>query len=244
MTSFALNNFRLGLFCLGLLSSALGAGISFPNKTSCVSPDLKWQIVRRSEPQKDSSSIHRLFLSRFGSQKESYLYGFDRSCEVLWTDNGERLAITDWLGSSLSDVYLVETDPIVVTRLEIPDISKIVLPEDLDASHVYWEAFKWEAPNQLLVRIFGHTDVQGPRNHAFTYYLLVDINSKETTLKRKEDKYPDFEKEKQIGSASRLVRAIVSCSRGLRGESSRLPRPSPLFPCPPWAFRSPDSIMS
>jgi hypothetical protein len=158
------------------------AGTMFPSKQSCVSPNLKWIVRCQSEEQKDGGGLHRLFLSRLGFKDETFVYASGRHCDVLWSDGGERFAITDWLGSNVSDIYVVEVSPTIVWRFEIPDVAKVLLKTELEG-HIYWEAMKWEKPNRLLVRIFGHTDEE--HGHGFTYYFSVDINSREAVLVRK-----------------------------------------------------------
>lgn len=175
--------YRVGVV-ISLLFPLVGwsAGTMFPSKQSCVSPNLKWIVRCQSEEQKDGGGLHRLFLSRLGFKDETFVYASGRHCDVLWSDGGERFAITDWLGSNVSDIYVVEVSPTIVWRFEIPDVAKVLLKTELEG-HIYWEAMKWEKPNRLLVRIFGHTDEE--HGHGFTYYFSVDINSREAVLVRK-----------------------------------------------------------
>lgn len=176
---------RVGaLVSLLLPRVGLGAGIQFPTKNACVSPDRLWLVRSQTEEQKDGSGLHRLFLSRLGSEAQTFVYASGRCCDVLWSAGGERFAITDWAGSNVSDIYLVEVSPVIVSRFEIPDISAYLLQTEREG-HLYWEAMKWETPNRLLVRIFGHTDEA--EGHGFTYFFSIDINSREAVLIRKTD---------------------------------------------------------
>lgn len=175
--------FRVGIVLLLLCPLfCLCAGTNFPTQKSCVSPNLKWVVRCQSEKLSDGGFLHRLFLSRLGSNDETFVYASGRNCDVLWSEGGERFAVTDWLGSNLSDIYVVEVFTKNVWRFEAPDISKVLLKEEREG-HIYWEAVKWEQPNRMLVRVFGHTDEA--KGHGFTYYFSVDINSRESVLIRK-----------------------------------------------------------
>lgn len=159
-----------------------GAGTPFPETKSCISPDLNWFVRCQTEKQDDNGWLHRIFLSRFASQEETFVYASVRHCDVLWSEGSERFAITDWLGSSVSDIYVVEVSTRNVWRFESADITKILLKEEREG-HIYWEALKWESSTRLFVRVFGHTDEA--KGHGFTYFFSVDINSREAVLIRR-----------------------------------------------------------
>jgi len=50
----------------------------------------------------------------------------------------------------------------------MPDVAKFLFKAER-AGHISWEAMRWEKPNRLLIRIFGHTDEAN--GHGFTYYF-------------------------------------------------------------------------
>ena len=165
------------------------AGISFPSGRWSVSPDFRW-VVRCVSEERADGFLHTVLLSRFGEKKEEPLWAFDRSCDVLWSDDSQRLAITDWTGSSLSEVYVTEISTPKAHRLEVAKVQQLVPKEELEG-HCYFEALRWEAEHRLAIRIFGHTD-ENP-SHGFAYYLSVDTISGDAKLVKKETEAPIFE---------------------------------------------------
>jgi hypothetical protein len=172
--------------------SGFGAGINFPTESSCISPDLRWSIRCVTEEQSDGY-LHKLYLSRFLTNKEVAIYASGRNCDVLWSDDGERLAITDWLGSNVSEIYLIDVSlPTKAVPLAVNDVQKIVQKDELEG-HCYYEALKWEAPHRLIIRIFGHTDENS--SHGFAYYLSVDTLSGVARFVKKENEEPNQQSE-------------------------------------------------
>ena len=162
-----------------------GAGVGFPPAKTCISPDLKWTIRCVSEDQRDGTTRRTLLLSRLGSSEGVAIWFTERSCDVLWQDDGPQIAITDWTGSSIAEIFLVEAPGTTkARRLEIQNVKTFVHTDELDG-HIYHEALKWESDHELLIRIFGHTD-ENP-SHGFAYYLSVNVESQIAKLVRKAD---------------------------------------------------------
>jgi len=131
-------------------------------------------------------------MSRSGSREGKEIWNTDRHCDVLWSNDSRRLAITDWAGSNCAEIYLIDvTAPAPKARqLEIADIGKLLHKEELEG-HCYFEALAWEGEHRLRIKIFGHAD-EKPL-HGFTYYLSVDTRSGEATLLKKEYIVEDIE---------------------------------------------------
>jgi hypothetical protein len=172
------------------------AGLNFPSVRSSISPDLRWLVRCVTEEQRDGF-LHSVLLSRFGTTKEALVWSCARSCDVLWSADSERLAITDWTGSSLSEIYIVERSAPKARRLEVAAIEKLIQKDELEG-HCYFEALRWEAEHQLAIRIFGHTD-ENPA-HGFAYYLSVDTLSGVAKLVKKEDQEPNQTLQRNAGS--------------------------------------------
>jgi hypothetical protein len=166
-----------------------GAGVNFPKSRSSVSPDFRWLARCVTEKQADGF-LHTVLLSRFGATKEEAIWQATRSCDVLWSDDGARLALTDWTGSNLSEIYVVDVAAPKARRLEVAGVAKLILNEEL-SGHCYFEALRWEPNHRLAIRIFGHTD-ENP-SHGFAYYLSVDASSGDAKLLKKEDQEPNSE---------------------------------------------------
>ena len=176
------------LLFLAILTVACHAqGVKMLTQRVSISPDLRWQ-VRCVTRGKETGGIHSILLSRFGGKGEVPIYEFDRDCDIVWSADGRQLAINDWLGSSVSDVYILETSAPKARKIEISNLLAIVSKEETEG-HCYYEALKWESENKLAMRVFGHTD-ENP-SHGFCYYLLVDTLSQKAALVRKENREPN-----------------------------------------------------
>lgn len=163
------------------------AGLNFPTVRGSVSPDLRWQV--RCDTQKAGDGYHHaVLLSRFSSQKEVVVWRSGRSCDVLWSGDSQRLAITDWTGSNLSEIWLVDVSAPEARRLEIAGIEKLVQKSELEG-HFYYEALRWESERCIAIRCFGHTG-ENP-SHGFAYYFSVDIDSGVARLVKKENQEPN-----------------------------------------------------
>lgn len=164
------------------------AGLNFPTVRYSVSPDFRWLVRCVTEKRADGFQ-HTVLLSRFGETSAHVVWISNRSCDVLWAEDSLRLAITDWTGSNLSEIYVIDVTLAKARSLEIEGIEKLVWKDELEG-HCYYEALRWESGSRLAIRIFGHTDVNP--SHGFAYYLSVDTQSGATTLVRKEDEEPDL----------------------------------------------------
>jgi hypothetical protein len=93
----------------------------------------------------------------------------------LWSADSQRIAVTDWAGSNMSEILLIDlAAPSKAVPLDVANIQTIAQKDEL-TGHCYFEAVQWEGPQQLLIRVFGHTD--NAHGHGFRYYLSVNTTS-------------------------------------------------------------------
>ena len=161
--------------------------MNFPTSRTSLSPDARW-VVRCVTTERSDGFLHTVYLGRSGSEKEEALWQATRSCDVLWSADGECLAITDWTGSNLSEIQIVDVATAKARRLDVVNIEKLMQKEEREG-HCYYEALRWETSHRLEIRVFGHTDED--RSHGFAYYLLVDSQSGEAKLVKKENQEPN-----------------------------------------------------
>jgi uncharacterized protein YecT (DUF1311 family) len=167
------------LFLLSAVA-CLGAGVNMPTARTCLSPDSHWRL--RCETSAEGASV--IHLSRMGAKRESPIWNSTRNCDMLWSADSTRLAITDWTGSTDSEIAIVDPATAKVHPLDVSDIKELIPPHDL-GGHCYYEALSWDTSHRLYIRVFGHPD-QKPL-HGFTYFFIVDIASGEAQLLLKED---------------------------------------------------------
>jgi hypothetical protein len=180
---------RMEILLLVLLFSmllpAVAGGFRFPSTRASQSPDGKWKLVCESPKNGDENGTHRLILTRPGKTASTELRRFDRGCDVLWSPDSSHVALTDWLGSNISDVFIYAvTNP--VTSISLQELfPNGTIPETEIRGHCYFEATRWLDHNRLSLRIFGHTDEV--KSHGFEYSYIFHVSTR------------DFEKAKGSG---------------------------------------------
>jgi hypothetical protein len=164
---------------------AVAGGFRFPSTRASQSPDGKWKVVCESPKKGDENSNHRLVLKRTGKTASTELHSFDRGCDVLWSPDSSHGALTDWLGSNISDVFIYSVTN-SVTSISLQELfPNGTIPETELRAHCYFEATRWLDHNRLSIRIFGHTDEV--HSHDFEYSYIFHVSTR------------DFEKAKGSG---------------------------------------------
>jgi hypothetical protein len=189
---------------------AVGAGYQFPSDGVSKSPNAKWKVVCKSPANDNPDSGHRLFLvSTDGSGRE--LRHFDRHCDVLWSADSLHVAVTDWLGSNLSDIFIY-TVTNSQAGISLGDLSpKDALPQAETRGHCYYEAMKWLDDHHLQIRVFGHTDEA--RSHDFEYSYIFDLSLRrfQRLTTKTPNKSLQATRDDQSSSASRFNLAGPAC---------------------------------
>jgi hypothetical protein len=148
-----------------------GAGNQFPSAASNKSPDGRWRVVCKSP---EDNSGHLLLLERIGGAAFE-LRHFGRACDTVWSPDSSQLAVTDWLGSNMSDVFIYSVTNAATCKSVAELFPKSAIPDAEIKGHCYFEATKWISPHRLQVRVFGHTDEV--HAHSFEHTYLFDLRS-------------------------------------------------------------------
>jgi hypothetical protein len=151
--------------------TSLGAGTQFPSAASNKSPDGRWRVACKSP---EDNSGHSLILERSGGATVE-LRHFGRACDTLWSPDSSHLAVTDWLGSNLSDVFIYAVTNSVTGKSVAEQFPKEAIPDAELKGHCYFEAAKWIGPHHLQVRVFGHSDEA--HSHSFQHEYVFDLRS-------------------------------------------------------------------
>jgi hypothetical protein len=151
--------------------TALGAGAQFPSAGSRKSPDGMWRVACKSP---EDNSGHSLLLERIGGATIE-LRHFGRGCDALWSPDSSQLAVTDWLESNMSDVFIYSVTNTATGKSIAELFPKAAIPDAELKGHCYFEAAKWLGPHQLQVRVFGHTDEA--HAHSFEYAYAFDLRT-------------------------------------------------------------------
>lgn len=175
--SFALGNMKMFTPILAsmMVLSAFAGGVKFPSQSSTQarSPDGKWWIAWNAPSADELESGHRLLLRNKVATVE--FRRFDRACDVLWSPDSGHVAVTDWLGSNLSDVLIYSPNhPLAARSLRDLFPSKAIAEVEL-RGHCYFEATKWLDGHHLRIRVFGQTDEV--HAHSFEHNYVFDLRS-------------------------------------------------------------------
>ena len=142
---------------LSTAASSFAAGFAFPSSARCLSPDGRWELKARPPRHPERNAGHLLVLKKVRGPTVR-LQRFDRSCEVLWSPDSARIAVTDWQASDMSDVLIYSvarpTHGQSVARL----LPKGAIPTEEREGHGYFEASKWLDSRRLQIKVWGHRD--------------------------------------------------------------------------------------
>jgi hypothetical protein len=181
---------------------ALSASAQFPSADSSKSPHRKWQVTCKSS---EDNSGHLLVLTRIGGASvELRLFG--RHCSTLWSEDGSHLAVTDWLGSNMSDVFIYSVTNAATGKSLADLLPKGAIPREQLGGHCYFEATNWIDPRHLRVRVFGHTEQA--RGRSFEHVYVFDLRS------------GNFE---QLGKRSPNKNGVANGSQPVRRETNSTP---------------------
>jgi hypothetical protein len=93
----------------------------------------------------------------------------------LWSADSSSVAVTDWLGSNISDVFIYSVNN-AQAGMSLGDLfPKHLLPKAEMTGHCYFEAVKWLNNHRLQIRVFGHTDEL--RSYSFEYVYAFELSS-------------------------------------------------------------------
>jgi len=174
------------LFLFFAATQAWGRGIAYPQNSYALTPNGRWEISCRTTEDGNGGGLHALYATRRGTKEAGPFYASDRWCEVLANEINDTVAVTDWEGSSIADVFIVDLrEPAKRQALGeiVPKLAEALAPEER-GGHCYWEALAWEGANVLAVQAFGHTDEA--HGHAFRYKFTVSLAAGTFLLERKE----------------------------------------------------------
>jgi hypothetical protein len=82
--------------------------VFFPFATStAISPDGRFAIINLDS---DKEPYHTLFLADRRNHVKRKVLEYNRSVDVLWNPDSSSFALTDYMGSNVSECYLYSTD--------------------------------------------------------------------------------------------------------------------------------------
>lgn len=124
----------------------------FPQQSFSYSPDGRYSILWREPTGGESHS-----LTIWDGKTKKEFFQFNRYVCVCWEPTGEHFALTDYLGSNVSEAYVYSSNGPMKT-VEILDI----IPSEVrklyeDNHHSYVEVLSWTKAG-LVVHLWGYGD--------------------------------------------------------------------------------------
>jgi hypothetical protein len=109
------------------------------------------------------------------------LFNYDRNIALLWKSDSRLFAVTDYAGSDNSRCSVVSVDEIVppiqvldVLSRQLFEIAAQQLKRSLSNHHAYVEAYVWDGPTSLQVKISGYGDAD-PAGFVEFYEVLLPL---------------------------------------------------------------------
>jgi hypothetical protein len=133
---------------------ASAAAITFPGATASRSPDGKWEIY--SEPPLGGEG-HKLQLRAKADGSIRTVLIFPRHVDSQWAPNSLRIAVTDYVGSDMSDCKIVDLKTAQITSVAkaLPTELRTVLDGN---HHSYVKCGRWRGTDLLEVEIESYGD--------------------------------------------------------------------------------------
>ena len=180
MNSIIIRPFVVFFIIIGSQSYALPFPVSFPGTSEAPDPTGRYSILWFE------SSPHEAFFKNLKSGQISSLLGFNRGIDILWSPDGNALAITDHSGSSESSVLITRTDgPIHLFNLEDVFIRFFGMPYEIyENGHRYFEASEWVNSSTLLFKVKAHDAYPGKSYEGVFRYELGGEIKKEINLQK------------------------------------------------------------
>lgn len=175
------NAFQLIVLWLLLgVSKAIAAGITFPGEVTEVSAPLKkcsvkYENIGTAGPY----GPHGLFFVDSATRESKFIIGFERFVEVLWSPEGTFLAITNWFGSNVSELFVARVTSL--NTLEIRDVLEVAegdLPGESEIENLneYFEALSWETSSILKFKIQGRGLRKDGSIENYEHHYLYDAS--------------------------------------------------------------------
>lgn len=135
------------------------AGCDYPGDSRCASADGNWSVTCVSRDDRDMA--HQLLIhDKSEDVKWSYLFG--RGAQVSWAPASACLAVTDFVGSDSSDIFMVDCRTGVPTKKDLYGLAHKALRNAPKGEwHFYMVVVKWSDDSHVVVHAWGHADGGG-----------------------------------------------------------------------------------
>ena len=149
------------------LAGEIQLGPSGPGK-HLASPDGS-KVLYEVPYHEGANNSRELWLEDERTHKRTKLLDIRRTGSAEWSPDGAVFYVNDDWVSDQEDAYIY--DSATLARLKIGDLIQARDPASrpFALGHRYYQITRWIAPNEVVVRFFGHTDQPPVRNFEFRY---------------------------------------------------------------------------
>jgi hypothetical protein len=156
------------------------AGLNFPGEhPEALAPGAKYSVRYQRIDAKGPYGPHGLFLVNKESGESRLILGFERSADVLWSPDGQFLAVTNWFGSNVCEVFVFE--PGTKEKTDLKDaleksIGAFPSTRGVENLSECFQALSWESPSRLKFMVGGHGIREGDGVEKFEESYVYDTS--------------------------------------------------------------------
>jgi hypothetical protein len=135
--------------------------VSFPGKTSRVKSPTSELVVSYFDPGENAGGSHEYSLRlEYPGRPVREIDVFTRSVDVSWSAAGDRLFVSDYIGSNVADCYVFQPGPKMYRKISLTTILTKQFRE-MDrllgaVDHGYVDCAQWIAANKIRIFAEGH----------------------------------------------------------------------------------------
>ncbi len=146
-----------------LLAAAAAAApnpVAFPGPAEARDPTGRYAVTCVTTAPAGGAAHHDLNLTVLASGTSRVLMSFGRAATVLWSPDGNALAVTERAGTDFATVFVFRSGGAAAPVDLDAELAKTLgpLPERTGNAHVYLEAVRWLDAKRLRVRLRGYGD--------------------------------------------------------------------------------------
>ena len=156
------------------------AGVSFPHDQSeAPDPQGRYAVLSNEIEAPGPYGPNGLFLKDLRTGKTEFLLGFERSADVLWSPDGCYLAVTNWFGSNVCEIFVFKPgtkDKVYLRDALEKAIGVFPWTSSIENLSECFEALSWETPSRLKFVVGGHGLRKGKGVENFEEFYVYDTS--------------------------------------------------------------------
>ena len=147
--------------------------MSFPTAELYPSPNQEFTLFYDGAKRGRNGMTHWLMLYKKGATFPNAIFNTSASFDVSWAPDSSGFAITHYVGSNSSEVFVC-TASLVKETIDIkPIVREFFPPQFLDA-RVFVKAYRWSSDGPLIIRAVGRSWIEPFELFGFEAAVRID----------------------------------------------------------------------